>query len=69
MLCLDPMQRNGVQGIPKYIDTVKQAMSYKDAMSQPNAPEWVEEHQNEYLGFKDRNAFGTVLLPKGAMAL
>ena len=58
-----------VQGIPDYIDTDKPPTSYADAMSRPDAQKWADAHQKEYQGFKDRNAFATVLLPKGARAL
>ncbi len=55
-----------VQGIPNYIDPDKPPTSFKDALSRPYAQEWADVHQKEHQGFKDRNAFATVMLPKGA---
>ena len=58
-----------IQGISDDIDTNKPPTSYKDAMSRSDAQEWAEAHYKEYKGFKDRNAFATVVLPEGAKVL
>jgi hypothetical protein len=58
-----------VQGIPNYIYPEKPQTGFKDAMSRPEAQEWADAHQKEYQGFRERNAFSKVLLPKAAKEL
>ncbi len=38
-------------------------------MSRPDNQEWAEAYQKEYLGFKERGVFATVVPPKGAKIL
>ena len=38
-------------------------------MSRPDNQEWAKAYMDEYLGFKERQVFETVALPKGAKVL
>ena len=38
-------------------------------MSRPDNQEWAKTYMNEYLGFKERQVFATVPLPKGTKVL
>ncbi len=58
-----------VQGLPDTIDSDKPPKNYKDAMSRPDNQEWAKAFMDEYLGFKERQVFATVALPKGAKLL
>jgi hypothetical protein len=58
-----------VQGLPDFIDPDKPPINYKDAMSRPDNQEWAKAYMDEYLGFKERQVFPTVPLPKGTKVL
>jgi hypothetical protein len=56
-----------MQGLPETIDPDKHPKKYKDAAtSRPDNKEWAKADMDEYLGFKERQVFVTVALPKGA---
>ncbi len=38
-------------------------------MSRPDNQEWAQAYMDEYLGFKERQVFATVPLPKGGKVL
>ena len=54
-----------LQGLPDYIDPTKPPKSYKDAMSLPDAAEWAEAYDKEYMGIKQRRVFEVVRIEKG----
>ena len=58
-----------VQGLPDNIDPDKPPKNYKDAMSRPDNQQWANAYMDEYLGFKERQVFATVPLPKGTKVL
>ncbi len=58
-----------LQGLPGTIYPDKPPKNYKEAMSRPDNQEWAEADQKEYLGFKERGFFATIVLPKGAEIL
>ena len=51
------------------IDYNRPPKNYKDAMSRPDAPEWMEAYMNEYQGFKNRDVVKIVVPPPGAKIL
>ena len=47
------------------IDFNRHPKNYNDAMSRPDAAEWIEAYLKEYQGFKDREAVRIVVPPPG----
>jgi hypothetical protein len=62
-LCAAPDSK--MKGLPDYIDPTKPPKSYKDAMSRPDAAEWAEAYDKEYMGIKQRGVFEVVRIEKG----
>jgi len=54
-----------IKGLPISIDPTKPPRNYAEAMRRPDAEEWDQAFREEYLGFKERNAFKIVYPQKG----
>ncbi len=66
---IPPKKSGFVIGLPHTINPDKPPKNYKDAMSRPDSQEWAKAYMDGYmgkLGFKERQFFATVALPKGA---
>jgi hypothetical protein len=59
------LQDTKVKGLPDSIDPTKPPRNYRHAMSLPDAQEWAEAYDKEYMGIKQRGVFETVRMEKG----
>jgi hypothetical protein len=55
------LQDTKVKGLPDSIDPSKPPRNYRHAMSLPDAQEWAEAYDMEYMGIKQCGIFETVL--------
>ncbi len=62
MVCVprEMLQDTEVKGLPDSIDPSKPLRNYRHAMSLPDAQEWEEAYDKEYMGIKQRSVFETV---------
>ena len=56
------MPATKVKGLP---DSVDAQSRYKEAMSRPDAAEWAESYNKEYMGIKQHGVFEVVSIEKG----
>ena len=59
------LQDTKVKGFPDSLDPTKPLRNSRHAMSLPDAQEWAEAYDKEYMGIKQRGAFETVRMEKG----
>ena len=51
------------------VDLNKPPKNFEEAMSRPDAADWMESYRREYQGFIDRDALEVVPRPKGVKVL
>ena len=59
------LQDTKVKGLPDSIDPMKPPRNYRHAISLPDAQEWAEAYDKEYMGIKQRCVFETFRMEKG----